>query len=168
MTHVFSAQWLEHWCINTPCIYIIKCTGYIAGRALHDACALCPGVHGATGRVRIYQAKHARLLVIQLICYTSCTLKSAISYYACALLISWGYYLWFWVYIFNLVMAKKASSWHKIGFFYTLNDKWTDETVQYSKLKTTMDLDRCAYILVALHQSIKGNLWNVLIWYTRT
>ena len=57
---------------------------------------------------------------------------------------------------FNWVMAKKPPFWHKIDdkFWHKVTNK---TALLNSKLKTTIDHDRCPYILVVLHQSfIKG------------
>ena len=61
---------------------------------------------------------------------------------------------------FNLVMAKKPLSWHKIKL--CINQFWNKATFKInktmqldSKLKPTIDLDRCDYILVVLHQAFK-------------
>ena len=64
---------------------------------------------------------------------------------------------------FNLFMAKKPLSWHEIGLLQALNKtnfgiKLLFKLIKQcncmnSKLKTTIDLDRCVYTLVVLHQS---------------
>ena len=63
---------------------------------------------------------------------------------------------------FNLFVAKKPLSWHKIGFFTLKLTNKTNFGIKLlskllklqlnSKLKATIDLDGCYYILVALHQ----------------